>query len=88
MATKKQTSKLTKEEIKKATVKKEAKTTLVVEYAGKQADDKAIIALVKKAWTKSGHKVGEIQSMELYIKPEDAAVYYVINKTETGKVEF
>lgn len=76
------------EKVKKATAKKDIKTTLIVEYCGKQVEDKAIVAAVKKAWTKAGHKVGEIKSIELYVKPEDAAVYYVINKTETGKVEF
>ena len=55
---------------------------------GKQVDEKDIIADVKKAWTKSGKKVGDIKSIELYIKPEEAAVYYVINKTETGAVAF
>ena len=43
---------------------------------------------VKKAWTKSGKKVGDIKEMDLYIKPEENAVYYVINGTETGAVEF
>lgn len=64
------------------------KTSLFVEYQGKQADDKAIIAAVKKAWTEAGKKVGDMKTMELYIKPEEASVYYVINETETGKVEF
>lgn len=64
------------------------KTTVFVEYHGKQVEDKAIVASVKKAWTDLGHKVGEIKTMELYIKPEEASVYYVINDTETGKVEF
>lgn len=73
---------------KKAATKKEVKTTLFVEYYGKQVEDKAIIASVKKAWTKSGHKVSDIKTMELYVKPEESAVYYVINKTDTGKVEF
>ena len=41
-----------------------------------------------KAWTKSGGKVGDIKSVDLYIKPEESAVYYVINKTETGSVAF
>ena len=49
---------------------------------------KDIIASVKKAWTKSGGKVGDIKSVDLYIKPEESAVYYVINKTETGSVAF
>ena len=60
---------------KKATTKKEIKTTLFVEYFG-------------KAWTSAGNKVGDIKTIELYVKPEDDAVYYVINKTESGKVEF
>ena len=59
-----------------------------MEYYGKQVDEKDILADVKKAWTKSGKKVGDIKSVELYIKPEEAAVYYVINKTETGAVAF
>ena len=50
-------------------------------------EDKAILAAVKKAWTESGNKVGDMKTVELYIKPEEAAVYYVINGTETGKVE-
>ncbi len=64
------------------------KTSIFVEYQGKQAGDKAIIAAVKKAWTESGHKVGDMKTVELYIKPEEDSVYYVINETETGKVEF
>lgn len=64
-----------------------AKTSMFVEYQGKQVEDKAIVAAVKKAWTESGNKVGDMKTVELYIKPEEAAVYYVINETETGKVE-
>lgn len=73
---------------KKATTKKEIKTTLFVEYFGKQVEEKEMIAAVKKAWTSAGNKVGDIKTIELYVKPEDDAVYYVINKTESGKVEF
>ncbi len=73
---------------KKVAAKKEIKTSLFVEYGEKQVEDKAIIASVKKAWTKAGNKVGDIKTMALYVKPEEAAVYYVINSTETGKVEF
>lgn len=73
---------------KKTAAKKEIKVKTVVEYYGKQVDEKDIIADVKKAWTKSGKRVGDIKSIELYIKPEEAAVYYVINKTETGAVAF
>ena len=46
------------------------------------------IADVKKAWKKSGHKIGEIKTMDLYNKPEESKVYYVIYETESGSVEF
>lgn len=72
----------------KATAKKEIKVRAVVEYYGKQVEEKDMIASVKKAWTKSGKKVGDIKTMELYIKPEEAAVYYVINGKESGAVAF
>lgn len=73
---------------KKTTAKKEMKVNAVVEYYGKQVEEKEMIARVKKAWTKSGRKVGDIKTMDLYIKPEEAAVYYVINGTDTGAVAF
>ena len=65
-----------------------AKTSMFVEYQGKQVEDKSIIAAVKKAWTDAGNKVGDMKTVELYIKPEEDSVYYVINVTETGKTEF
>ena len=88
--------KITRKAVKGAgaakTVKKAAKKDIIikafVEYYGKQVEEKDIIARVKKAWTRSGKKVGDIKEMDLYIKPEENAVYYVINGTETGAVEF
>ena len=74
--------------VRKAAPKKEMKTTLIVEHQGKQVEDKDMIAAVKKAWTKSGRKIGDIKTMTLYVNPEEAAVYYVINATETGSVAF
>ena len=74
--------------VRKAAPKKEMKTTLIVEHQGKQVEDKDMIAAVKKAWTKSGRKICDIKTMTLYVKPEEAAVYYVINTTETGSVAF
>lgn len=71
---------------KKTTAKKEMKTAIVVEYEGKQAEEKAMVAAVKKAWQKSGNKVGDIKTMTLYVKPEENAVYYVINTDHMGHV--
>ncbi|MGN1267250.1 MAG: DUF6465 family protein [Dorea sp.] len=73
---------------KKTTAKKDMKVKTVIEYYGKQVDEKDIIASVKKVWTQKGNKIGDIKTMELYIKPEEAAVYFVINGTEGGAVAF
>lgn len=73
---------------KKTTAKKEMKVNAVVQYYGQQVEEKTIIANVKKAWTKSasGNKVGDIKTVELYIKPEENAVYYVVNGKDSGAV--
>ena len=68
----------------KATV--EIKTEVVLQYGEKEVNTKDMIASVKKDWTKQKHKISEIKSIELYVKPEDYAVYYVINGEHTGKV--
>ncbi len=59
-----------------------------VEYNGKQVEEKELIANIKKVWVEAGNKVGDIKTLDLYIKPEEASVYYVINETETGSIEF
>lgn len=71
---------------KKTNVKKELKVNTYVQYAGNEIEEKNIIANVKKAWTGSGKKVGDIESVTLYVKPEENSVYYVINGSETGAV--
>ena len=71
---------------KKSAAKKEIKTEVVLQYGEKEVNTKDMIASVKKDWTKQKHKISEIKSIELYVKPEDYAVYYVINGEHTGKV--
>ena len=75
--------KTTKAPVKKA----EIKTSLCVQYLGKEIYEKDMIALVKKAWTAKRNKVSDIRSIELYVKPEDNAVYYVVNGDFTGSIE-
>ena len=70
----------------KSAAKKEIKTEVVLQYGEKEVNTKDMIASVKKDWTKQKHKISEIKSIELYVKPEDYAVYYVINGEHTGKV--
>ena len=76
---------------KKAAAKKaaeeksaEAKTTIILEYCGRQVTETTMIAGAKKVWADAG-RTEAIETMELYVKPEDGAVYCVINGEPIGK---
>ena len=57
------------------------KVQLCIQYAGKERTEAELVETVKAA-------CGVVaKTMELYVKPEDGAVYYVVNGTESGKVE-
>lgn len=82
--TEKVTEKATKKAAtKKSTVKKEVKEvkeTVFVQYAGQEYDINEIRAAVKKAWTEeTGKKESDITEIQIYVKPEEAAAYYVVN---------
>lgn len=63
------------------------KTALFVEFGGKQTEDKALVAQAKELWVAEGKKVKDIKSLNLYVKPEENAAYYVINDDFSGKIE-
>ena len=63
----------------KRTAAKDIKTSVVVQFAGKEVTEKDLIAAVKKAYTQNGNKVGDIKNLEFYVKPEESAAYYVVN---------
>ena len=63
----------------KRTTAKDIKTSVGVQFAGKEVAEKDLIAAVTKAYTKKGNKVGDIKTIEIYVKPEESAAYYVVN---------
>ena len=79
-----------KEPAKKSTpakaAKAEIKTALYVQFAGNEATEADIIDKVKAAYVAEGHKESAIKEINLYVKPEEYAVYYVINDKASGKV--
>ena len=91
LATKKTTEVVAavEEKVTKKATKKALKASIVVQCLGREIEEKEIIASVKKAWTEeTGKKVGDMETLTMYVKAEEAAVYYVVNGTDTGKVEF
>ena len=64
-----------------------AKTSFYLQYMGKEISTEEITKKVHEVWTKEyGKSVEEIKTLNVYLKPEEAAAYYVINEETTGKV--
>ena len=72
----------------KRTTKKAVKTTLVVQAAGKEVSMEDAVARVKEAWVATGNKEADMKEIAVYVKPEEKAIYYVVNGDVPGKVEF
>lgn len=60
------------------------KASVNVEYMGKKLDTKELLDEFKLIWKENGNKINEIDTLELYYKPEEAMCYYVVNVTKTG----
>lgn len=91
---KKTVAKKTKETAKKATtkttkkaVKEELKPEVYIQYQGREAVVADAIEKAKEAYIADGHRVSSIKSLQVYLKPEEYAAYYVINKKFAGRVD-
>lgn len=79
-----------KPEVKKPSAKKpvkktELKSELHVQFQGKSYSQEELLKMAKDVWKYDlKQKVRELSSVELYVKPEENAVYYVMNKEFTG----
>lgn len=63
------------------------KSTFNVEFGANQIESKTVIANAKKIWVDEGNKnrkVKDLLKLDLYVKPEENAVYYVFNDDESG----
>lgn len=86
----KKAAKTTTDNVKNTASKSYTKLTLKETYVqayGKEYKESEILEKVEQAYKEAGHRISSIKSLQLYIKPEDSAAYYVINSKFTGKVE-
>lgn len=78
-----------KASVKPAVKEEPVEVSAYIQYAGKEISQKDLTEKVKAIWTgELGKKEKDLKSVKLYIKPEELAVYYVINGEETGKIDF
>ena len=70
----------------KKTVKKaDQKTSLHVQFSGKSYSEEELIKMAQDVWKYDlKQKVRELATIELYVKPEENLVYYVMNDGFTG----
>ncbi len=83
-AAKKETAK--KAPAKKPAAKKaELKSEISVQFGGKSYSQEDLLKIAKDVWKYDlKQKAADLTSVELYVKPEENMVYYVMNKETTG----
>lgn len=74
-------------EAKTTTTRKAAvKETVHVQFSGKTYTTEDLVKIAKDVWKYDlKKKVGDFKAVELYVKPEESIVYYVINGEEKGQ---
>ncbi len=72
---------------KTTTTRKTAvKETVHVQFSGKNYTTEELVKIAKDVWKYDlKKKVGDFKAVELYVKPEESVVYYVINGEEKGQ---
>lgn len=70
---------------KPAAKKAEPKVNVVVEFYGRQIIAKDVVAACEAAY-KAENK-DAVKSIDVYVKPEDNAAYYVVNAKTSGKID-
>ena len=75
-----------KAEVKKPAAKKtELKSEISVQFGGKSYSQEELLKIAKDVWKYDlKQKAADLTSVELYVKPEENMVYYVMNKEITG----
>lgn len=69
------------------TAKEAVSQNVYIQFAGKEVKTGDLVEQVKALWTAEGHRASSIKSLEVYVKPEDNAAYYVINEKVNGKID-
>ncbi len=74
-------------EAKKAAPEKKAEVKAVVnlQFSGRSYTTEDLVKIAKDVWKYDlKKKVSDFKTVELYVKPEESQVYYVINEEVTG----
>ncbi len=65
-----------------------AKKNITIQYQGRERTQENLMQLIRRDAMSKGVKDEEIELVDVYIKPEEQAVFYVINHSIEGMIEF
>ena len=65
----------------------ELKPEVFIQFQGQEAVVADVIEKAKKQFEAEGHRASSIKSIQVYLKPEEYAAYYVINQKHAGRVD-
>ena len=65
-----------------------AKKNVIIQYQGRERIEENLMNLIKKDVLSKGVRDEEIEVVDVYIKPEEQAVFNVVNKSIEGSIGF
>ena len=83
----KKPSRAAKKAAAKAAAKEELVPEVFIQYQGNEAIVADVIEKAKNEFVADGHRASSIKSLQVYLKPEEFAAYYVINQKFAGRVD-
>ena len=63
------------------------KQQMFLQFNEQEVELSAVEANVKKDWKETGKKLTDIETLDIYIKPQEGKAYYVVNRAVEGKVD-
>ena len=63
------------------------KQQMFLQFNEQEVELSTVEANVKKDWKEAGKKLSEIESLDIYVKPQEGKAYYVINGEVEGAVD-
>lgn len=65
-----------------------AKKRITIQYQGRERLEDNLLNQIKKQILEQGVKDEDIMEVDIYVKPEEQAVFYVVNKEIRGQIGF
>lgn len=65
-----------------------ARKNIVIQYGSEERNTEDLLSQIRQDALNKGVKDSDFQEVDLYVKPEEHKVFYVINKNVNGSIDF